>query len=56
MKMREKKKKDGETIRESSNQFTPFRRAVFDWQFEEKAGKRSYRLGWGRAVRPRTTQ
>lgn len=32
-----KKEKDGKTIQESSNQFTPFRRVVFDWQFKEKA-------------------
>lgn len=49
-----KKEKDGETIRESSNQFTPFRRVVFDWQFKEKA--ENVCIGWGRAVRPRTTQ
>lgn len=42
-----KKEKDGETIRESSNQFTPFRRAVFDWQFKEKA--ENVRIGWGGA-------
>lgn len=42
-----KKEKDGETIRESSNQFTPFRRVVFDWQFKEKA--ENFCIGWGGA-------
>lgn len=53
-----KEKKDGETIQESSNQFTPFRRAVCDWLFEEKVESKdlSYWLGHGRAVGPRTTQ
>jgi len=52
------KEKDGETIQESSNQFTPFRRAVCDWLFEEKAESKdlSYWLGQGRAVGPRTTR
>lgn len=53
-----KKKKDGEAIQESSNQFTPFRRAVCDWLFEEKAeSKGSFVLvGTCRVVGPRTTQ
>lgn len=49
---------DEETIQESSNQFTPFRRAVCDWLFKKKVESKgfSYRLGQGRAIRPRATQ
>lgn len=50
------KKKD-DTIQESSNEFTPFRRAVCDWLLKEKVeSKYSYRLRQDGAVRPRTTQ
>lgn len=42
---------DEETIQESSNQFTPFRRAVCDWLFKKKVESKgfSYSVGTGQS-------
>lgn len=39
-----KKRRGKETIQVSSNQFTPFRRAVCDWLSEEKTEKQMFVL------------
>lgn len=51
-------KKNDDAIQESSNEFTPFRRAVCDWLLKEKLESKDFSdwLGQGGAVRPRTTQ